>query len=352
MTTDFWQGKRVFLTGHTGFKGSWLALWLTGLGAEVTGYALPAEEISHFRLADIGAHMHAMEGDIRDQSKLTKAMADARPEIILHLAAQALVRPSYQDPVTTYGTNVMGTLHVLEAARQCGSVAVFINVTSDKCYENREWIYGYRETDPMGGYDPYSASKGCAELIAASYHRSYLSGSDAPFRLASVRAGNVIGGGDWAKDRLIVDCMQALEKDQPIHIRNPHAVRPWQHVLEPLSGYLHLAEKLADGSAKAGEGWNFGPDDRDIQPVQWVVERLCHHWGGNATWTRQAGDHPHEAGLLKLDITKARHHLGWQPRLGLDDALQWTIDWYKTVQAGKPARDISLAQLAAYDKRI
>jgi CDP-glucose 4,6-dehydratase len=349
--SGFWKSRNVFLTGHTGFKGSWLALWLAEAGANVTGYALPAEAKSHFNLARIGERITSIEGDIRDLDKLQRAISAAQPQVVFHLAAQALVRPSYADPVGTFSTNVMGTVHVLEAARRCDGLEAVVNVTSDKCYQNREWVYGYRETDPMGGHDPYSASKGCAELVGASYHSAFLTAGDAPFKLASARAGNVIGGGDWAKDRLIVDCIGALLDGRPIEIRNPKATRPWQHVLEPLGGYLQLAQAMIEGRVAAGEGWNFGPNDKDIRAVEWIVERLCQHWGRQAGWQKQPGSHPHEAGLLKLDISKARQVLQWEPRLVLDEALRWTVEWYRSVIAdNQPAQRMSLAQIEAYQQ--
>ena len=349
MTPDFWNGKRVFLTGHTGFKGSWLGLWLTEMGAEVFGFALPAEDPSLFRQARLGDLFDSTEGDIREPDQVSAAIGKARPEVVLHLAAQALVRPAYADPVATFSTNVMGTLNVLEAARQADSVQAFVNVTSDKCYENRELIYGYRESDPMGGHDPYSASKGCAELLTASYRKSFLSGDAPPYLLASARAGNVIGGGDWAQDRIIPDCIRALQDGRKIEVRNPNAVRPWQHVLEPLSGYLALAEKLARNQGAFAEGWNFGPDDTDARPVSWIVENVCRHWGDSASgWSSQPGEHPHEAGYLTLDVTKARRILGWRPRLTLEDALGWTVEWYRRCDEGEDPQVLAKRQIEQF----
>ena len=347
MTPDFWQAKRVFLTGHTGFKGSWLSLWLQSLGTEVCGLALPPpSEPNLFTVAMVEQGMQSIVADIRNLDAVRASMASFRPDIVLHLAAQPLVRLSYAEPVETYGTNVMGTVHVLEAARRVDSVRCIVNVTTDKCYENQEWDWGYRESEPMGGHDPYSNSKGCSELVTSAYRKSFFSGSGVA--LASARAGNVIGGGDWAADRLVPDILRAFERDLPVRIRNPHSTRPWQHVLEPLSGYLSLAERLwTDGSAFA-EGWNFGPRDDDARPVQWIVERMASAWGERASWQVDPGDHPHEAHYLKLDISKARHRMGWQPRWALDTALAEIIRWHRAWRAGQPMRELCLAQIHQY----
>ncbi|HEY0818010.1 MAG TPA: CDP-glucose 4,6-dehydratase [Rhizobacter sp.] len=329
MDAQFWRGKRVFLTGHTGFKGSWLSLWLQSAGAQVCGYALaPDTEPALFHIARVADGMTSITGDVRDLAAVQRAMNEFKPEIVIHMAAQALVRRSYQDPVETYATNVMGTVHVLEAARHAGgSVRCIVNVTSDKCYENREWVWGYREGEPMGGHDPYSNSKGCSELVTAAYRDSFM--RQAGIALASGRAGNVIGGGDWAVDRLVPDILRSFERKEPVRIRNPHAIRPWQHVLEPLSGYLLLAERLwQDGPAHA-EGWNFGPNDDDARPVQWIVERMVSSWGQGASWQVDAGEHPHEAHYLKLDISKARQQLGWRPRWRLDTTLDHIAAWHR-----------------------
>lgn len=351
--SSFWKGKRVLVTGHTGFKGSWLALWLQSLGAEVTGLALsPPSTPSLFEQGRVAEGMTSIEGDIRDLEVVEDAMATYEPEIVFHLAAQALVRPSYQDPVGTYATNVMGTVHVLEAMRRVGTARVGIIVTSDKCYENQEsHLWGYREHDPMGGYDPYSNSKGCAELVASAYRRSFFSAQGdghTPPAIATVRAGNVIGGGDWAEDRLVPDIIRAFQAGQSVHIRCPDAIRPWQHVLEPLRGYLVLAERLwADGESVAG-GWNFGPDDRDARAVRYVVEQMMDLWGNSAAAVLDSESHPHEATYLRLDSSKARALLGWYPQLSLDDALEWTVEWYHGVQNQTDARACTLAQIDRY----
>jgi len=347
MRPEFWRGKKVLVTGHTGFKGGWLALWLQSLGAEVTGYSLEAPTTpALFNEARVAEGMKHRIGDIRDLAAVQRAFAEAQPEIVIHMAAQPLVRLSYQQPVETYATNVMGTVHVLEAARHAGSVRAIVNITTDKCYENREWVWGYREDEPMGGYDPYSNSKGCAELVASAYRRSFLAGSN--IAMATARAGNVIGGGDWALDRLLPDILRALEKSEPVLIRNPHSIRPWQHVLEPLSGYLHLAETLYENGQQDAEGWNFGPRDEDAQPVQWIVERMCAAWGDGARWTQQPGEHPHEAHYLKLDISKARARLNWAPRWSLDQALERIIEWHQAWRAGADMRSLCLQQISQY----
>lgn len=352
MNPAFWQGKRVFLTGHTGFKGSWMALWLQSLGAKVTGFALPPPtQPSLFELANVESGMHSVIGDVRDPDLLLDAMREAQPEIVLHMAAQPLVRYSYQHPVETYATNVMGTVHLLEAVRIIGGVKAVVNVTTDKCYENREWVWGYRENEPMGGYDPYSNSKGCAELVTASYRSSFFNPADYARHgtaVATARAGNVIGGGDWAQDRLIPDIIAAFEKGQPVDIRNPNAIRPWQHVLEPLRGYLMLAERLYTEGPAFAEAWNFGPNDDDARPVGWIVEALVEQWGGDARWQQDAGEHPHEATYLKLDISKVRQRLGWQPQLRLADALRYIVDWAKQRQAGADVRTLTLGQIQNY----
>ena len=324
---NFWKGKRVFLTGHTGFKGSWLSLWLQSMGAELHGLALkPPTTPALFDDSNVGAGMQSTIGDIRDYPTVLAAMQTCMPELVIHMAAQPLVRYSYQAPVETYATNVMGTVHVLEAARQVGSAKAIVNVTTDKCYDNKEWVWGYREDEPMGGHDPYSNSKGCSELVTSAFRRSFF--QESGIALASARAGNVIGGGDWATDRLVPDILRAFEKSQPVIIRNPHATRPWQHVLEPLSGYLILAERLyVDGQAFA-EGWNFGPHDEDARPVQWIVEHMVQTWGNGASWQLDGGTHPHEANNLKLDISKAKARLSWQPRWNMTAALASITDWH------------------------
>lgn len=353
MNPDFWRGKRVFVTGHTGFKGGWLSLWLQQLGAELTGYALnPPTSPSLFQAANVGENMHSIIADIRNAETLAKAIRKAHPDIVIHMAAQALVRHSYQAPMETYATNVMGTVHLLEAVRQADTVRAVVNVTSDKCYENKEWHWGYRENEPMGGYDPYSSSKGCAELVTAAYRNSYFNvakHSEHAVAIASGRAGNVIGGGDWAPDRLIPDIIRAFAARQPVNIRNPHAVRPWQHVLEPLNGYLTLAEKLyTDGPAYA-EGWNFGPRDEDAQTVQWIVERLTQSWGEGVSWQLNQNPQPHEAHYLKLDCSKARARLGWHPRWQLPDVLASIVEWHKAFFDSADMNAFTLNQISCYE---
>jgi CDP-glucose 4,6-dehydratase len=351
----FWQGKRIFLTGHTGFKGGWLSLWLQQLGAQVTGYALPAPtQPSLFETARVAEGMSSVIGDIRDGSELAAAMRSAAPEIVIHMAAQPLVRRSYVDPVETYSTNVMGTVHLLEAVRQTPSVRAVVNVTTDKCYENKEWVWAYRENEPMGGYDPYSNSKGCAELVSSAYRSSFFNPEKyAQHRvaLATARAGNVIGGGDWAADRLIPDILTAYAQGKPVVIRSPGAIRPWQHVLEPLRGYLTLAERLHAQGPSFAEAFNFGPRSDDTQPVEWIVRQLAALWGDGASWKIDAGEHPHEATVLKLDISKAAHRLAWQPQLNLEQALGLTVDWARGLQRGDDLRALTLTQINTYQAR-
>lgn len=352
MNVEFWRGKRVLLTGHTGFKGSWLSLWLQSLGTQVVGYALaPPTRPSLFEVAEAGKGMTSVIGDIRDLERLRAVFAEHKPEIVIHMAAQPLVRYSYIEPVETYSTNVMGTVNLLEAVRSTDSVKAVVNVTSDKCYENREWVWGYRENEAMGGYDPYSNSKGCAELVTAAYRNSYFHPEKYKTHgvaIASGRAGNVIGGGDWADDRLIPDIMRAITQGRPVDIRNPHAIRPWQHVLEPLSGYLLLAQKLHEAGAAYAEGWNFGPNDEDAKPVQWIVEKLTQAWGEGASWTLHGGDHPHEAHYLKLDCSKAKTQLDWHPRWHLEEALSAIIDWHCAYRDGKDMHRFTLEQIKQY----
>ena len=352
MNPSFWSNKKVFLTGHTGFKGSWLSLWLQQLGANVTGYALqPPTTPSLFDVARVAQGMTSIIGDIRDGVMLNNVLRQAEPDIVIHMAAQPLVRRSYVDPVETYSTNVMGTVHLLEAVRQTPSVRAVVNVTTDKCYENKEWVWGYRESEPMGGFDPYSSSKGCAELITAAYRSSFFSldkYTQHRVGLATARAGNVIGGGDWAADRLIPDVLAAFEKNQPVLIRNPHAMRPWQHVLEPLRGYLALAEKLTEKGATFAEAFNFGPQSDDAQPVEWIVTQLAQKWGKSAIWQVDGGEHPHEANYIKLDISKASHLLNWQPAMRLDQALSLTVDWARKKHIGSDMRSFTQSQIQSY----
>ncbi len=344
---DFWRGKRVLLTGHTGFKGGWLSLWLQTLRAEVAGLALdPPTDPNLFDSASIAQGMTSGIGDIRGLKTVVDAVNEFQPEIVFHMAAQPLVRLSYAEPVETYATNVMGTVHVLEAVRRSKSVRCVVNVTTDKCYENREWDWGYREGEPMGGFDPYSSSKGCSELVTAAYRRSFLQSSG--IALASARAGNVIGGGDWAADRLVPDILRAFERGQAVVIRNPGSTRPWQHVLEPLSGYLTLAEHLWQDAGAFAEGWNFGPEDSDAKPVQWIVERMVELWGEGAVWRLDAAKHPHEANYLKLDISKARNRLAWRPRWDLETALSRIISWHRAWIGKQDMREVCVRQIEEY----
>lgn len=347
VTKNFWEGKRVFLSGHTGFKGGWLSLWLQALGAEVHGYALSPPTVPNlFTVANIGHRMaSSVISDIREPGKLARAMQSAKPEVVFHLAAQPLVRYSYANPAETYAINVMGTVHMLEAVRTTSSVKAVVNVTTDKCYENREWDWGYRENEAMGGFDPYSSSKGCAELITAAYRRSFL--GPAGIALASARAGNVIGGGDWAADRLIPDCLRALDEGEAIKVRSPQSTRPWQHVLEPLSGYLILAENLHRYGADFAEAWNFGPREEDARPVRWIVERIT-EMRPTAIWQCDDTPQPHEAHYLKLDSSKAHNRLNWQPRWRLETALQKTLEWHAAWRSGKDMKNVTLAQINEY----
>lgn len=342
----FWRGKKVFVTGHTGFKGSWLSLWLNLLGAEVTGFALEADANSLFASAGIEQVINSITGDIRNLEALAEVIAVFRPEIVFHLAAQPLVRVSYADPVTTFATNVMGTVNLLEAVRRAGSVKAAVVVTSDKCYENKEWLWGYREQEPMGGYDPYSASKGCAELAVGAYRRSYFHGGIPA--MATVRAGNVIGGGDWSVDRIVPDIMRAVSRGETVRVRNPNAVRPWQHVCEPLHGYMLLAEQLYANGDKYAEAWNFGPDDEGARTVSWLVDHICRKWGAGVGWRYDEGHHPHEANYLKLDCSKAKVMLGWRPRLNIATSLDWTVEWYRDSINGADTRALTKQQIVRY----
>lgn len=348
----FWKGKRVLITGHTGFKGGWLSLWLQSWGARVSGYALKAPtNPNFFSICRVADGTTSVDGDVRDYDRLSAVVSEERPEILLHMAAQSLVRYSYDHPIESYTTNVIGTAHVLEAVRRSGGVRVVINVTSDKCYDNREWAWGYRESDPMGGYDPYSSSKGCSELVTAAYRQSYFNhqtNGERGVAVASVRAGNVIGGGDWASDRLVPDILRAITQGEVATIRNPAAIRPWQHVLEPLSGYLLLAQRLWEEGPSYAEGWNFGPGDDGARPVSWIADYLTRRWGEGARWSADGDLHPHEANHLKLDCSKARSRLGWRPRWSLEKSLDAIIDWHRACNAGKNMRELSLQQLQQY----
>ncbi len=341
----FWRGRRVLVTGHTGFKGGWLSLWLQSLGAEVTGFsdAVPTEP-SLYELAAVGAGMRDLRGDVRGPAAIREAVAGA--EVVLHLAAQPLVRRSYEDPRETFEVNVMGTVNVLDAVRAEPGVRVVVNVTSDKCYENREWDWAYREDEPMGGKDPYSASKGAAELVTAAYRRSFFADPDGT-RVASARAGNVIGGGDWGADRLLPDVVRATLAGQAVRVRNPLAIRPWQHVLNPLSGYLELAQALWRDPAFS-DGWNFGPVEADARPVRWILEKLARNWPGGLDWVEDPGPHPPEAHHLKIDSSRARARLGWHPRWGLEAGLDALVDWYAALGSESDMRAFTLAQIDQY----
>ncbi len=348
MNRSFWQDKKVFLTGHTGFKGGWLALWLIDMGAEVHGYSLPSPtDPNLYTVTGLEDKLASSTiADIRHREELGNAFDKAQPEIVFHLAAQPLVRYSYIDPVETYDVNVMGTVNLLETVRQGKSAKALVNVTTDKCYENREWVWPYREHEAMGGFDPYSNSKGCSELVTLAYRRSFL--ADQGIHLASARAGNVIGGGDWAADRLIPDFLRALDAGQELSIRFPNAIRPWQHVLEPLSGYLLLAQALFEERDNAADAWNFGPEQVDAQSVKWIVEYLCNKVPG-ASWCSEAMQQPHEANSLRLDSSKAKSQLQWQPRWNIGWALDKTLEWHQAWKAGEDMSTISLAQIHAYE---
>ena len=346
----FWSGKRVLVTGHTGFKGGWLTLWLNAMGAKTHGFALsPAIAPSMFQAADVANGMDSSTiGDIRDRRSLSEAISRAAPEIVFHLAAQPLVRDSYERPTETFEVNVMGVVHLLEAVRSTAGIKALVNVTTDKCYENKEWPWGYREHEPMGGRDPYSSSKGCAELVTAAYRESFLAA--AGVGVATARAGNVIGGGDWAKDRLVPDIFRALDSNTPLTIRSPEATRPWQHVLEPLCGYLLLAEHLCTEGGAFAESWNFGPGEDDTETVRWMVERLVSRYPAVA-WSTGSADNPHEANYLKLDSSKARTRLGWRPRWRLAAALAKTSEWHEAWRRGQDMNAVTLSQIAEYSRR-
>jgi CDP-glucose 4,6-dehydratase len=350
---SFWKGRRAFVTGHTGFKGSWLCLWLRALGVEVTGFALESPtRPSLFEQAGVAQGIKSLCADIRDFPRLRTAIADSRPQVILHLAAQSVVRRGYEDPIETYSSNVMGTVNVLEAVRQLDRECVVVNVTSDKCYRNNEWLWGYRETDALGGHDPYSNSKACAELVTSAFCDSYFRADAAgasKIAVATARAGNVVGGGDWTRDQLLPDLMRAFIDEKPCVIRSPLAIRPWQFVLEPLQGYLLLAENLAKNPARFSGPWNFGPEDSDAKPVAWIADRLVRLWGGNAGWEKDKATHPHEAAYLKLDISKSKSEIAWRPLVPLISALDWIVEWYREFQAGGDLRRLTCAQIERYE---
>ena len=345
---DFWQGKRVFLTGHTGFKGSWLSLWLFSLGAKVRGYSLnPPTTPSLFNEAKVDSLIDSYIGDIRDQDTLHESMVSFSPDILIHMAAQPLVRCSYNEPIETYEVNVIGTAKVLEVARSCSNLKAIVNITTDKCYENDGRTEGYKENDPMGGYDPYSSSKGCAELVTSSYRRSFL--QEQGIGLASVRAGNVIGGGDWANDRLIPDILRSFENGDSVVIRNPKATRPWQHVLEPLSGYLILAQKLYKDQKEYAEGWNFGPNEQDVKPVDWILDKMIGNWP-NSSWELDENFSPHEASFLKLDFSKAKSKLDWNPVWELSHTLEKIVNWHQAWLNKEDIQARCLAEIEEYTK--
>ena len=352
MNKSFWLGKKVFVTGHTGFKGGWLSLWLQNMGAQVTGYALsPSTHPNLFESASVASGVNSFIGDVRELDTLQKVMQDAQPEIVFHLAAQSLVRYSYANPVETYATNVMGTVHVLEAARHAGSVKAIVCVTSDKCYENKEWVWAYRENEPMGGYDPYSNSKGCAELVASAYRNSFMHPDQYQqhgIALATARAGNVVGGGDWSADRLIPDIIKAIVAGQTVSIRSPNAIRPWQHVLEPLHGYMLLAEKLFMQGAHYAQAWNFGPNEQDAKTVEWLTEALIRTWGEGANYKIESNNTLHEAHYLKLDSSKARHGLDWQPRWNAAQTIARIAAWYKAQLSGQDMRTYCITEIKEY----
>jgi CDP-glucose 4,6-dehydratase len=354
---NFWKNKRVFLTGHTGFKGSWLALWLQKLEVNLTGYALPPPtKPSLFDVAQVSRNMNSIIGDVRDLAHLKNVLETFQPEIVIHMAAQSLVRYSYNNPVETYSTNVMGTVHLLEAVRHIDSVKAIVNVTSDKCYENNEWVWGYRENEPMGGFDPYSNSKGCAELVTSAYRSSFFNPehySQHGVALASARAGNVIGGGDWATDRLIPDILKSIIADEPVRLRNPYATRPWQHVLEPLNGYLTLSQALYKNGIKFAEAWNFGPKDQDVLTVENVTRQIVTNWGGNARYEIISQPNTlHEATLLKLDCSKAYNHLKWQPKWDAKKTIEKICRWHKAHQDMQNMQNYCLQEIKEFDETL
>ena len=344
----FWKDKKVFITGHSGFKGSWLVIWLRSLGAEVFGYSDDSATAPSLSVElNVNSKIGNVAGDIRDLESLRAALASFQPQIVFHLAAQSLVRYSYDDPIETYSTNVMGTVNLLECIRSTESVRSVVVVTSDKCYENKEWVWSYREGEPMGGHDPYSNSKACAELVTSAYRKSFFSTGNHAF-IATARAGNVIGGGDWAVDRLVPDIVRAVIENRPVEIRNPNSIRPWQHVMEPLSGYMMLAQGLYEGQQAWAKGWNFGPSVDDVQTVGWIVNRICTLWGGNAKWSQDDSTHPHEAKYLSLDISMAKHEMSWKPKLKLDECLKYVVDWYKSRESHENIYELTMSQIEQY----
>jgi CDP-glucose 4,6-dehydratase len=351
-----WHGRRVFITGHTGFKGGWLAIWLASRGAQIRGYSLdPPTDPNLFTAASVGEVLEDVRGDIRDPKKLESALTEFAPEVVFHLAAQPIVRRSYVDPIGTYSTNMMGTAHVLEAVRKAASVRVVICVTTDKCYQNQEWVWPYRETDSLGGHDPYSSSKAAAELVAAAYRNSFFPVdqlADHRVIIATARAGNVIGGGDWSEDRLIPDLIRGFQSGRPVQIRRPMAIRPWQHVLEPLHGYMLLAERAMEGRREAASAFNFGPEADDAWPVERIATRFAGMWGNGASWARDASPSVHEAHYLKLDSSKAREILGWRPCLSIETALEWTLNWYRESAEGADMARATRTQIACFEPLV
>ena len=346
---SFWKGKKVYLTGHTGFKGSWLCIWLKSMGAIVKGYSLSINtNPSLFKEANVESEIESEIGDIRNLQQLTESMFSFNPDILIHMAAQPLVRLSYNEPIETYTTNVIGTVNVLEAARSSSNLKAIVSVTTDKCYENMEWEWGYREIEPLGGYDPYSSSKACAELVTSAYRRSFFNCENTP-SLASARAGNVIGGGDWAEDRLVPDILRAFEKSKAVIIRNPVSTRPWQHVLEPLSGYLVLAQELYLNGDKFAEAWNFGPKDDDCKSVSWILDKMVSHWGNGASWNLDKNNNPHEAGFLKLDCSKAFTRLNWSPKWNLKYTLKSIVDFHQHWLSGGNVKEYCLSEIEKYN---
>lgn len=352
MDSGFWEDRKVLITGHTGFKGSWLCLWLEKLGANVVGYALdPPTTPNLFELAEITQRVESLHGDVRDSNRLSTVVRDYAPQVIFHLAAQSVVRDAYSDPIETYSTNVLGAACLFQAARRASGRLTIVNVTTDKCYKNREWLWGYRENDELGGHDPYSSSKACAELVTQSFRDSFFPLSELDRHgtaVATARAGNVIGGGDWTHDQLIPDIVRAFDAGEPVLIRRPDAIRPWQHVMDCLSGYVLLAEKLTSNPREFSGGWNFGPALGDTRPVAWIADYLAGAWGNDAAWRLDRSAHPHESGTLRLDSSKAAQILGWRPRLTLPRALDWTAEWYKEHGAGANARELCLQQIEQY----
>ncbi len=348
----FYKGRKVLITGHTGFKGSWLTILLTWLGADVYGYALkPNTNPSLYELAKVDKLVSSTFGDVRDYNLLLKTLKEVRPEVIIHMAAQAIVKESYKNPRETFDVNVMGTVNLLDAIRQVDSVKAIVNVTTDKCYENKEWHWGYRENEPMGGYDPYSNSKGCSELVTSSFRSSFFNPKDYKIHgvaLASARAGNVIGGGDWAEDRLIPDFMRSIFQGEKVKIRSPYAIRPWQHVMEPLTGYLTLCEKLYSFGTVFAEGWNFGPDDSDAKNVEWITKKICELWSEGASFEIDTNPQPHEASYLKLDCSKAKAELGWTPEWDIETTLKSIVDWNKAYLAAGNMRTVTEKQIKEY----